>query len=175
MEHLRLNGAYWGLTTLDILGKLDAVDQDEVVSWVMHWQHESGGFGGNIGHDPHMLYTLSAIQVLALFDKIEVLDIEKPSLHTEVSYYASGVYMIWHANDRMKKYTRSKIAFIENRFVEALDDFGESRSTAPIPVLISAEQRSSGGGGGGVALIAGVVPGTNIPLGATDPPAVLEN
>nr|GMC64313.1 geranylgeranyl transferase type-2 subunit beta 1 [Ipomoea batatas] len=23
MEHLRLNGAYWGLTTLDILGKLD--------------------------------------------------------------------------------------------------------------------------------------------------------
>ncbi|XP_016499560.1 geranylgeranyl transferase type-2 subunit beta 1 isoform X2 [Nicotiana tabacum] len=68
MEHLRLNGAYWGLTTLDILGKLDAVDKDEVISWVMQCQHESGGFGGNIGHDPHMLYTLSAIQVLALFD-----------------------------------------------------------------------------------------------------------
>ncbi|KAL2487640.1 RAB geranylgeranyl transferase beta subunit 1 [Forsythia ovata] len=85
MEHLRLNGAYWGLTTLDILGKLDAVDQDEVVSWVMQCQHESGGFGGNIGHDPHMLYTLSAIQVLALFDKIEVLDIEK------VSNYIAGL------------------------------------------------------------------------------------
>lgn len=39
----------------------------------------AGGFGGNIGHDPHLLYTLSAIQVLALFDKIEVLDIEKVS------------------------------------------------------------------------------------------------
>ena len=38
-----------------------------------------GGFGGNIGHDPHVLYTLSAIQVLALFDKIDVLDVEKVS------------------------------------------------------------------------------------------------
>ncbi|KAL0368381.1 UNVERIFIED_CONTAM: Geranylgeranyl transferase type-2 subunit beta 1 [Sesamum calycinum] len=79
MEHLRVNGAYWGLTTLDILGRLDAVDQDEVVSWIMQCQHESGGFGGNIGHDPHILYTLSAIQVLALFDKIDVLDVEKAS------------------------------------------------------------------------------------------------
>jgi len=37
----------------------------------------SGGFGGNIGHDPHLLYTLSAVQVLALFDKLDVLDINK--------------------------------------------------------------------------------------------------
>ncbi|KZV41767.1 pentatricopeptide repeat-containing protein [Dorcoceras hygrometricum] len=77
MEHLRVNGAYWGLTALDILGKLDVVDQDEVVSWVMQCQDESGGFGGNIGHDPHILYTLSAIQVLALFDKMDVLDKDK--------------------------------------------------------------------------------------------------
>lgn len=42
MEYLRMNGAYWGLTTLDLLGKLDAVDVDEVVSWIMKCQHESG-------------------------------------------------------------------------------------------------------------------------------------
>ena len=42
MEHIRLNGAYWALTTLDILGKLNTVDQDEVVSWMMQCQHESG-------------------------------------------------------------------------------------------------------------------------------------
>lgn len=41
MEHLRMNGAYWGLTTLDLLGKLDTVDVDEVVLWVMECQHES--------------------------------------------------------------------------------------------------------------------------------------
>lgn len=37
----------------------------------------AGGFAGNIGHDPHMLYTLSAVQVLALFDKLNVLDVDK--------------------------------------------------------------------------------------------------
>ncbi|MFS7915158.1 putative protein geranylgeranyltransferase type II [Helianthus anomalus] len=77
MEHLRINGAYWGLTTLDILDKLAAVDQETIISWVMSCQHESGGFGGNEGHDPHLLYTLSAIQILALFNKIDTLDIEK--------------------------------------------------------------------------------------------------
>lgn len=37
----------------------------------------TGGFSGNIGHDPHILYTLSAVQVLALFNKLDVLDIDK--------------------------------------------------------------------------------------------------
>ncbi|PIA42544.1 hypothetical protein AQUCO_02000177v1 [Aquilegia coerulea] len=79
MEHLRMNGAYWGLTTLDLLDKLEIVDQDEVISWVMQCQHESGGFAGNIDHDPHILYTLSAVQVLALFNKLDVLDIDRLS------------------------------------------------------------------------------------------------
>jgi len=37
-----MNGAYWGMTTLDLLGKLDTVDVEEVVSWIMKCQHESG-------------------------------------------------------------------------------------------------------------------------------------
>ncbi|CAI0460743.1 unnamed protein product [Linum tenue] len=79
LEHLRMNGAYWGLTTLDLLGKLDAVDSNEIIEWILKCQHESGGFAGNVGHDPHILYTLSAIQVLALFDKLNVLDVDKVS------------------------------------------------------------------------------------------------
>lgn len=27
-------------------------------------------------HDPHMLYTLSAVQILALFDKLDMIDRE---------------------------------------------------------------------------------------------------
>ena len=42
----------------------------------MHFVY-AGGFGGNIGHDPHIVHTLSAVQVLALFDKLNVLDIDK--------------------------------------------------------------------------------------------------
>ncbi|CAM8921860.1 unnamed protein product [Rhodiola kirilowii] len=80
-----MNGAYWGLTTLDLLGKLDAVDVDEIVSWIISCQHECGRFGGNVGHDPHILYTLSAVQVLALFDKLDVLD------NDLVSNYVAGL------------------------------------------------------------------------------------
>ncbi|KAG8047982.1 hypothetical protein GUJ93_ZPchr0008g12609 [Zizania palustris] len=86
MEHIRLNGAYWGLTTLDLLHKLDAVDAGEVIQWIMSCYHpESGGFGGNVGHDPHVLYTLSAVQVLCLFDRLDVLDVDK------VADYVSGL------------------------------------------------------------------------------------
>lgn len=42
MEHIRMSGAYWGLTTLDLLGKLHVVDVEEVVSWVLQCQHDSG-------------------------------------------------------------------------------------------------------------------------------------
>ncbi|TVU05166.1 hypothetical protein EJB05_48319, partial [Eragrostis curvula] len=86
MEHIRLNGAYWGLTTLDLLHKLNAVDAAEVVEWIMSCYHpESGGFGGNVGHDPHVLYTLSAVQVLCLFDRLDVLDVDK------VADYVAGL------------------------------------------------------------------------------------
>ncbi|CAN6974395.1 unnamed protein product [Brassica oleracea var. botrytis] len=86
MDHLRMNGAYWGLTTLALFEKLSSVSLDEVVSWLMTCQHESGGFAGNTGHDPHVLYTLiSAVQILALFDKLDILDVGK------VSSYIAGL------------------------------------------------------------------------------------
>lgn len=39
----------------------------ELVAWVLACQRENGGFGGSIGHDAHLLYTLSAIQVRPSF------------------------------------------------------------------------------------------------------------
>ena len=48
------------------------------VGVLMHNVHFStGGFGGNVGHDAHMLYTLSAIQILAMFDSLDKIDKEK--------------------------------------------------------------------------------------------------
>jgi hypothetical protein len=43
MEHIRLNGAYWGLTTLDLLHKLHAVDSAEVVEWILSCYHPESG------------------------------------------------------------------------------------------------------------------------------------
>lgn len=36
-----------------------------------------GGFSGNIGHDPHLLYTLSAVQILVMYNSLQIVDVEK--------------------------------------------------------------------------------------------------
>ncbi|KAJ3074352.1 hypothetical protein HK102_005811 [Quaeritorhiza haematococci] len=73
-EHLKLNGVYWGITALDVLNKLDTLDKEQVIAFVLSCQHENGGFGGNVDHDPHLLYTLSAVQILATYDALDRLD-----------------------------------------------------------------------------------------------------
>lgn len=73
-EHLRLNGLYWGLTALHLLGRPDALPRDDVVSFVLSCQHESGGFGAAPGHDAHMLSTVSAVQILAMLDALDDLE-----------------------------------------------------------------------------------------------------
>jgi geranylgeranyl transferase type-2 subunit beta len=36
-----------------------------------------GGFGAHVGHDAHLIYTLSAIQILAIQDSLSIIDHEK--------------------------------------------------------------------------------------------------
>ena len=69
-----MSGVYWGLTALHLLGHPDALPRQETVDFVLSCQHESGGFGAAPGHDAHMLYTVSAIQILATIDAISELD-----------------------------------------------------------------------------------------------------
>lgn len=63
-EHFRMSGMYWGLTAMDILSQLDKMSRTEVVEFIRQCQDaESGGFSPSLGHDPHLLFTLSAVQV----------------------------------------------------------------------------------------------------------------
>ena len=73
-EHLRMSGVYWGACALHLLDALGDLDRDLVVNFVLSCRHDCGGFSGNVGHDPHILYTLSAVQILALFDALDQLD-----------------------------------------------------------------------------------------------------
>ncbi|KAI1368750.1 terpenoid cyclases/protein prenyltransferase alpha-alpha toroid [Xylaria arbuscula] len=73
-EHLRLNGLYWGLTALHLLRHPDALPRDETIDFVLSCQHKNGGFGAAPGHDAHMLYTVSAVQILALVDAFDDLE-----------------------------------------------------------------------------------------------------
>lgn len=63
-EFLRMSGIYWGVTALDLTDHLDKIDQDSIVEFIKKCQCPvSGGISPCDGHDPHILYTLSAVQV----------------------------------------------------------------------------------------------------------------
>ena len=73
-EHLRLNGVYWGLTALHLLHHPEALPRDDTIAFVLACQNADGGFGAAPGHDSHMLYTVSAIQILATIDALKALE-----------------------------------------------------------------------------------------------------
>ena len=73
-EHLRLNGVYWGLTALHLLGHPEALPRHATIDFVLSCQHEVGGFGAAPGHDAHMLYTVSAVQILGTVDALHEID-----------------------------------------------------------------------------------------------------
>ncbi|MCJ1233702.1 hypothetical protein MMC14_001660 [Varicellaria rhodocarpa] len=73
-EHLRLNGLYWGITALHLLGYPEALPRAETIDFVLSCQHETGGFGAAPGHDAHILYTVSAVQILVTIDAVDELD-----------------------------------------------------------------------------------------------------
>lgn len=81
-EHLRLNGLYWGVTALVTMKKLDKLPQQEVIDFVMScWDDKSGGFGAFPKHDAHLLSTLSALQILRIYDdQLETIQAKRKSL-----------------------------------------------------------------------------------------------
>ena len=94
-EHLRMSGIYWSLTALSLLlpahevdsrmnltnthantnktsGQADRENKPSIIDFIFAcFDKNSGGFGGNKMQDGHILYTLSAIQVLALADALD--------------------------------------------------------------------------------------------------------
>ncbi len=63
-EFLRVSGVYWGLTAMDLMSQLERMNKEEVLKFVRNcYDSESGGFAATLHHDPHLLYTLSAVQV----------------------------------------------------------------------------------------------------------------
>ena len=73
-EHLRLNGVYWGLTALYLLGHPDALPRNDTIDFVLSCLRDNGGFAAAPGHDAHMLYTVSAVQILVTVDAVDELD-----------------------------------------------------------------------------------------------------
>lgn len=69
-EHLRMNGLYWGIMSLATMGELLALNREEVEQYILScWHDDDGGFGAFPRHDAHVLSTLSALQVLKIYDQ----------------------------------------------------------------------------------------------------------
>jgi len=90
-EHLRLNGLYWGLTALHLLGHPDALARNEVLDFVLSCLHENGGFGAAPGHDAHMLYTVSGVQILATLDAFGDLEERVKGGRRKIAQCKSGL------------------------------------------------------------------------------------
>jgi len=76
-EFLRMNGVYWGVAAMDLMGRLGDMKKDEIVEFLVECQDlETGGFRPVAGHDPHLLNTLSAVQVACIYSCLERIDTE---------------------------------------------------------------------------------------------------
>ncbi|KAL7490088.1 hypothetical protein ACHAW6_015815 [Cyclotella cf. meneghiniana] len=114
-EHLRMSGVYWSLAALSLLRGPEDVDalmgltesapskgedttrpvRPSIVDWVFAcYDEKSGGFGGNCSgaihespcpHDAHLLYTLSALQILAIADSLHDQRLDKDAVEKFVS------------------------------------------------------------------------------------------
>jgi geranylgeranyl transferase type-2 subunit beta len=109
-EHLRVSGVYWSLAALSLLrdeGEVDdlmgltkhiaaATEGPEkatricIVDWIFQcYNARVGGFGGNCSgenpHDAHLLYTLSALQILAIANSLDDERLDKDAIANYVS------------------------------------------------------------------------------------------
>lgn len=75
-QHLRVQGMFWGIGAMDLLSEtFPPQKRQEVVEFVLKcFDAKRGGFGGNVGHEAHLLYTQHAVYVLAQLDSLDVLD-----------------------------------------------------------------------------------------------------
>ncbi|KLO10383.1 terpenoid cyclases/Protein prenyltransferase [Schizopora paradoxa] len=91
--HLRINGIYWGLTSLCIMGHQDALPREEMIDFVMScWDEKAGAFGPHPDHDAHLLSTLSAIQILATQKALDRIDVKRVTDFLLSLQTASGVF-----------------------------------------------------------------------------------
>ena len=75
-EHLKLPGAYWCISALNLLHRLDSKRKEEITTFIQACQSESGGIGGNIDHDAHITCCLYAVLILSQYDALDSIDTE---------------------------------------------------------------------------------------------------
>lgn len=69
-SHLKMSGVYWAMTSLEVLNKLPK----DSLSFISSCQSIQGGFSSDINHDVHILSSLSAVQLLASQNRLDLIN-----------------------------------------------------------------------------------------------------
>ena len=78
-----MSGVYWLCTCLDLLHSLSSIDQEYILGYIEKCHDRtSGGYSPCPKHDTHLLYTLSAVQLLVQLNRVDLID--KPSLRSYI-------------------------------------------------------------------------------------------
>ena len=74
-------------------------------------------FGGNVNHDPHILYTLSAVQILVLFDSLHLVDVQKIAAYVKSLEQEDGSFFgdKWGEVDTRFSYCALSILSLTNQ------------------------------------------------------------
>uniref|UniRef100_A0A158PCG8 Geranylgeranyl transferase type-2 subunit beta n=1 Tax=Angiostrongylus cantonensis TaxID=6313 RepID=A0A158PCG8_ANGCA len=75
-EPLRLSGIYWCVSAASYSVQPNALCRDEIVQYTRKCQRADGGFAPAAHHDSHLLHTLSAVQILTMYDALEGFDLD---------------------------------------------------------------------------------------------------
>ncbi len=100
-EFLRMNAVYWAVTAMDVMGQLEKVDREKVISssipcrnadpvlllvllqvldfvqscYCYDEQRQAGGYSPAPRHNSHILSTLSAVQIATTLDALDIIDV----------------------------------------------------------------------------------------------------
>ncbi|VDO26939.1 unnamed protein product [Heligmosomoides polygyrus] len=54
----------------------DTLDRDAILDYIRQCQRADGGFAPAAHHDSHLLHTLSAVQILIMYDALDKFDLD---------------------------------------------------------------------------------------------------
>ena len=71
-----MSGIYWAETALDIMNASQCMEKNKVIEFLKDCFHdECGGYGSSPGHDPHIIPTLSAVQIATIYEVLDKKDV----------------------------------------------------------------------------------------------------
>lgn len=128
-QYIRINGIYWALIALHLLGKPNMLPKDEIIKEILACRQPDGGFGSAPGHDSHVVCTLHAVQILAMQNALHLVDAAETSNYVSKLQLPSGAIQgdIWGEVDMRINYAATQCLALLGKLdqidTEALTDY----------------------------------------------------